>query len=127
MLIQHQIFTAILSGKYYSGLLLNKITEQEIAGEDTIFLKQKFSILNRWIIILEDYLDNNFDSNGNLVPAISVCLTQKQISDLTAKINLLIGSNTPPEGSDWLLTTGYWNDAGFWRDNAVWHDTLPIT
>lgn len=24
--------------------------------------------------------------------------------------------------SDWILTTGDWNDSGFWRDNQVWID-----
>lgn len=126
MLIQNQIFTAIVSSKYYSGILLNKITEQELAGEDVILLKQKFTILNHWIQILEDYLDNNFDSNGNLISPIFDCLSQKEISDLIAKINLLIGNNVPPQGSDWILSTTYWNDGGFWRDNAIWNDTLPI-
>lgn len=127
MLIQNQIFTSIVSAKHYSGILLNKITEQEIAGEDALSLKQKLTILSHWILILEDFLDNNFDSDGNLVVPIVDCLTQKQISDLMAKINLLISGNIPPQTTDWLLATGYWNDAGFWKDNAIWHDTLPIT
>lgn len=24
--------------------------------------------------------------------------------------------------SDWILATGFWNDAGFWRDEQVWID-----
>lgn len=24
--------------------------------------------------------------------------------------------------SDWILATGFWNDAGVWEDTAVWLD-----
>ena len=28
--------------------------------------------------------------------------------------------NNPP--SDWILTTGFWDDSGFWRDDEFWND-----
>lgn len=127
MLIQANIFTTVLNAKYYSGLLLTKITEQEIGGEDCTKLKQQFTILGKWIVILEDYLDNNFDSDGNLVPPTFACLSADEAAELTAKLNLMIGCITAPQGSDWILATAYWDDGGFWRDTATWNDTLPIT
>ena|ERR1700748_3665340 len=126
MLIQAKIYTASLNGKYYSGLLIDKIYEQELNGEDCTTLKQKSIILTKWINILEDYLDNNFDGDGNLIPSIFPCLSIDEINSLVSKINILVGNNTPPMGSDWILATAFWNDGGYWRDNGIWNDTLPI-
>jgi hypothetical protein len=27
-----------------------------------------------------------------------------------------------PNPSNWILTTGYWNDSGIWDDNEYWID-----
>lgn len=29
---------------------------------------------------------------------------------------------TPPPTSNWILTTGFWNDEGLWIDEEVWID-----
>lgn len=127
MLIQAQIITSITNAQYYSSLLLDSISLQESLGEDCTDLKQNFILIEKWISISQDYLINNFDGNGNIIPATFACLTQTQIEELIAKMNLMVGCNTPPAGSDWLLATGFWNDLGFWRDSAIWYDVLPFT
>lgn len=129
MLVQSDIQTCIDNAKYYSGILLNKIVLQESGGEDATGLKNKFNLLGRWIPILEQFKADNFGSNGNLIPPIYTCLTIDQALELVAKVYNLIGcDNLIPENtkSDWILATGFWNDAGFWRDSATWNDSLPI-
>ena len=126
MLNQAVIQTAINNGKYFMSNTLSTIVTQESYGEDCTILRRNFILMNKWVEILQDYLDNNFDQNGNLTTPTFECLTADQISDLISKVNLLAGCDTQPITSDWLLATGFWNDQGFWRDTATWNDTLPI-
>jgi len=126
MLVQESILIAITNGKYYSRVLNNNIVAQELKGGDCDLLKQKVTILVKWIAILQDYLDKNFDNNGNLVPATFECLTADQVAELVAKTNLMVGGNTQPSLGEWLLADGFWNDAGRWVDSAVWNDEVPI-
>jgi hypothetical protein len=127
MLIQESILESIGNAKYYSRLLVDTIAELSGFGEDCTNEDLKLIVLNKWITILQDYLDNNFDNNGNLVPATIECLTQDEISDLMAKLNLLICNTKAPSPSPWLLATGFWNDSGKWVDTERWYDTIPIT
>lgn len=126
MLTQTLIQNTINNAKSYNTTLLNTILVQESYGEDCTEMKGKFNLLNHWIEILQDYLDNNFDANGVLTPAIFVCLTADEIAELVAKVNLVIGcasqSSASGSGSDWILATGSWRDSGFWRDTATWID-----
>lgn len=126
MLIQESILESINNAKYYSRLLVDTIAELSDYGEDCTQEDLKLIVLTKWITILQDYLDNNFDNNGNLVPATIECLTQDQISDLMAKLNLLICNTKAPSLGDWILSDGYWNDSGVWDDAEYWNDTLPI-
>lgn len=126
MLVQESILEAITNGKYYARLLNNNIIAQELKGGDCDLLKQKSIILVKWIAILQNYLDNNFDNNGNLIPATFECLTADQAAELVAKLNLMVGGNTSPAPGVWILSTGFWRDDGRWVDSAVWNDTLPI-
>jgi len=127
MLTQTLIQNTINGAKNYNTILLNTILVQESYGEDCTEMKGKFNLLNHWIEILQDYLNNNFVNNGVLTPPIFVCLTADEISDLVAKVNLMIGCSTQissggSSGSDWILATGSWRDSGFWRDDATWID-----
>lgn len=36
--------------------------------------------------------------------------------------NMGFGSSTPTTPSEWILTTGFWDDAGAWDDTADWND-----
>lgn len=126
MLIQESILESINNAKYYSRLLVDTISELSDYGEDCTNEDLKLIVLNKWITILQDYLDNNFDNNGNLIPATFECLTQDQVSDLMAKLNLLICNTKAPLLGDWILSDGYWNDSGVWDDTGYWNDTLPI-
>lgn len=62
-------------------------------------------------------------AGGQLQPADGVF----GIYDGAAMLVELVDPQNPNASivSDWLLTTGFWDDSGFWRDEAVWHDTPP--
>lgn len=124
MLIQDQISTTIVNAQFFSRDLLNKIILQQNYGEDVIKQQNQFIILGEWIRILQNYLDNNFDVNGNIIP-IETCLTIDQIQDLMSKVNIMIGNNryTLPR---WILAYAFWNDGGVWDDTAQFNDYVPL-
>lgn len=59
---------------------------------------------------------------NNLIPPIQLpnlqILTGTGIPYCVGGLGLIKGG--PP--ADWILATGFWDDAGFWRDNATWID-----
>lgn len=49
----------------------------------------KLIIINNWILMLEDYMDYNFDSNGVQVAPYS-CLTADEVTLVISKINAIV-------------------------------------
>ncbi len=41
---------------------------------------------------------------------------------LLQQILVAIGAGSSPPASNWILSTGFWNDSGVWDDSAVWID-----
>ena len=34
--------------------------------------------------------------------------------------------STNPDETDWMIKTGFWNDAGVWVDDNIWRDAYPL-
>lgn len=124
MLFQQKIYLTIQNAKFFSRDLLTKIVAMENNGEEVISQKNQFIVLGEWIRILQNYLDNNFDSNGNITP-VNVCLSLKQIEELISKVKEVIGNNRYILDK-WILAYGYFQDAGVWQDSAQWNDFCPL-
>ena len=120
MLNQTKISNALFQAKSYSKDLLNTINSMEGTGEDISCVQTKFITLTQWIIILQEYYDNNFDTSGNVV-SVNSCLTLTQILDLLTKLSVMIGDNKYKPAS-WLLFYGYWDNQGRWENSAVWNN-----
>jgi len=125
MTIQDSIYASIWSGKNYSVDLLEQIVSMENAGEDVCECKNKLILLDRWIIILEDYLANNFDANGNITSEFE-SLTIDQIEQIMSGIKEMTCNNKYPLSHFWILDRGYWDDLAYWRDTSVWYDEIPL-
>ena len=41
---------------------------------------------------------------------------------LLQQILVACGAGGTPPSSNWILTTGFWNDSGIWDDSAAWTD-----
>lgn len=126
MLIQKDISNVIAATKAGMDGLITKIKTLESNGEDASQVKNKLIISLKWIDILIDYLENNFDDNGNLVPATQECLSQDEVILIMSKLAAEYGNKDLNE-SDWLLKDYVWDDDGFWRDSAFWNEVRTIT
>jgi len=125
MLIQKEISNVIDSAKAGLDAVITKIKSFEATGDDSAELKTQLIFSIKWIDILIDYVENNFDNNGNIVPPTKTCLTQTEISLIMFKLTTLYGNTNT--GSDWLLKDYVWDDQGFWRDSAFWNEVKTIT
>lgn len=105
--------------------LLDELINSKSQGENYCALENKYIMYLQWIRILEDYLAQNFDSNGTITDPDVVCLTADQINALIAKMDVVRGGNRYTQ-DDWLLVTAFWNDLGFWRDSSFFNDQVPI-
>lgn len=126
MLIQKEIINVINASKDGLTKVLNNIIAMRNNGDDISELQFKFITYNAWITILQGYLDDNFDENGNIVPPLTDCLTQDQIALIMSKLIAVFGRGISLVTDDWLLKDYVWDDDGFWRDTATWNDVKPI-
>lgn len=66
-------------------------------------------------------------SNSNTLESIWVEVQRGSIpSGVTPsaleELKIQTGVTPPTPPSDWILATGFWNDAGIWEDTATWID-----
>jgi hypothetical protein len=66
-------------------------------------------------------------SNSNTLESIWVEVQRGSIpSGVTpsalAELKIQTGVTPPTPPSDWILLSGFWNDAGIWEDTATWID-----
>lgn len=124
MLTQQIISDTIYQAKWYANTLLVKLNAQKSNGENIETCQNQFILLCKWIDILQVYLDTHYDQNGDIVPDTE-CLTETQILELVAKVKVMLGSFKQPV-TDWILTTGFWNDSAKWVDSATWFDSPSL-
>lgn len=125
MLTANKIVETIANAKYYAGLQIVQIVNQENVGEDDTIQKLKYIILTKWTQILQDYYANNFSNSQTLTTPIYDCLTENQAAMLMSKIGIITcGTRAPIDR--WILASGFWNDAGIWIDSDTWNDVKPI-
>lgn len=124
MTFQQNIYATIRNAKFFSGTLLTEIGLRQTYGEDLVVIKNRFIILGKWIEILQDYYDNNFDANGIIDP-IETCLTQVEIEELMSKTKVMIGNNRYTLES-WILSYAVWYDQNRWEDSEQWQDFPPL-
>lgn len=106
--------------------LLAELVTKKNQGEDTCSCTRKYIVLIKWIEVLEGYLSANYDNGQPVDPPTTLCLTDDQINALVAKMKVMRGNNKYTQ-SEWLLSSGFWDDLGFWIDSGnFWNDTVPI-
>jgi len=125
MLTSQKIQSSLFQSKQYSMDLLSELVTKRNQGEDICSLERKYLIFIKWIEILEDYLLENYDENGDIAEPSVVCLSADEISALMVKLKVMRGNNQYAH-DPWLLATSFWRDAGFWKDGETWHDFIPI-
>lgn len=88
MTFQDQISAAITLAKTisYGWADANVLNFQH---GDKLCNSGKLIIINNWILILENYMDYNFDSNGQQV-SLYTCLSADQITLIISKINAIV-------------------------------------
>lgn len=68
---------------YYADLLI----QDNEYGEGDPCCQLKIYVLNRWAVILNNYLNQNFDENDNIKTPDYSCNTAAEIHKLIGKIN----------------------------------------
>ena len=88
MTFQDQITSAITLAKSisYGWADANVLKLQQ---GDKLCNGGKLIIINNWILMLEDYMDYNFDSNGVQTAPYS-CLTVDEVMLVISKINAIV-------------------------------------
>jgi hypothetical protein len=120
--IRIQIVNAIGNGQLGANELFNKIQEMKSYGNDVTTLQTKFTVLNHLIGVMEKYYRWNYNpDNTPIDPPTATCLNQMYRDKCIININKLIGNKNYIDG-EWILITGYWNDAGEWVDTSSWID-----
>lgn len=123
MLTQRDISDTIVQAKYFAGDMIAKIIELEANGNDVKVARTKFVIFMKWIKLLDDYLNYNYDENGVIAEPDYECLTADQAQSLVAKLKITIDCKKYVL-ADWILANGTWTDTGRWRDSEVWNDSV---
>lgn len=72
--------------------------------------------------------DNGLSFNQNLTPGVDLQTNYTESQKVINRYSLL--SFKPNNGgvvaevvSEWILTTGLWNDSGIWIDSELWIDS----
>lgn len=89
MTTYQEITAAIASAKTLSITWASKFIANDSYGEKNGCGPLQLVVLVNWIEILDDYITENFDSDGNAVTPEYDCLTFDQAMELVAKINNL--------------------------------------
>lgn len=89
MTVYNQIFNSIADAKAYAYAMADGIIYEESNGGNSGCEPLQLVVLTNWIAILEDYLNENFDEDGQPITDPTSCLTLKQALDLVAKIKAL--------------------------------------
>lgn len=89
-MIQSEIAQTILQGKCVASCWGIDLIDRESAGEDVKCDEMKIMLLIRWVLILQTYYFDNYNSiSGTITPTID-CLTLAQAQTLMGKINSLV-------------------------------------
>lgn len=126
MILSDKILIGIFNGTNYSGDLVNQIVDNSSNGEDVCELEWQLILLGQWIRVLQDFYDNNFTEQGEVIVPAFHTITLVQAEKLCAKINVAIGSNKYPIT---MFNLGIWSDDQqlYFDDGGVWYDELPLT
>ena len=126
MIFADKILISLYTSTKYSETLLSQLVAQQKLGEDICELEDKYIILIKWIQILQNYYNYNFDSAADNIVSVYPCITQVQIEELMAKLKIAIGNNKYPLTN--IFQLGIWfEELGFyWDDNLTWYDTPPL-
>jgi len=89
MTTYQQISQAISNGKSTAITWADLAIDTDNQGGQSGCLPLQLCVLTQWIGVLEDYLDNNFDSDGNEITPDEVCLTLSEVLELVGKVNSL--------------------------------------
>lgn len=123
MLTQRDISDTLIQAKFFAGEMIAKIIELEANGNDVRTARRQFVIFMKWIEILDDYLNYNYDENGVIAEPDYTCITADQAQSIVAKLKITIDCKKFIL-SDWILAYGVWNDRGRWRDEETWNDAV---
>lgn len=120
MLTQVDISNTIRTAIFHQSTLLTRITDKLVYGDKDPLDKRQFIVLTEWIKILDDYLNDNYDQDGTITP-MSDCFDADDISELVAKVKVMVGNCKYPftEDDTWD-DDAYWDDADYWTDSVVW-------
>lgn len=89
MTVYQDIQAAITKGK---GIAIEwglAFITKETLGENNGCGPLQLVVLTKWIGVLEDYICQHFDENGNVITAAYECITQTQALAFVAKINAI--------------------------------------
>jgi hypothetical protein len=125
MILADKILVSIYNSNMYASTLVNEIIDYASIGEDVCELEWKFILLGEWIRILQDFYDNNFTTEGEIVEPPYQTITLAQAEELMAKLKLAIGTNKYPIN---MFSLGIWSDDLIfaWNDLDTWYDTPPL-
>lgn len=89
MNVNEQISNAISSGETTARAWADSFITKQSQGDELGCCQLKLVVLTGWICTLSDYLDEAFDSDGNLVEEPNTCITLDEAMVLVGKINSL--------------------------------------
>lgn len=127
MIIADEILIALFNANNFSQTLLVNIETKRNQGEDVCELEWKYILLGEWIRILQDFYDNNFDTEGQIVTPDYETITLAEAQNIMANLKIAQGGNKYPLLN--MFQLGQWNDAlGFvWDDGLTWYDEVELT
>jgi len=91
MLVADDIFLTVLRAKCTAGCWAKQLSDRFYSGDNITCDEKKFMLLTQWILIMEGYYCDNYDTNNSQITPDYPCLTETQAEQLLAKIKIMIG------------------------------------
>lgn len=92
MISGEDIYLTVVRAKYAVGCWANQLVEREDNGDKIECDEYTFMMLVWWIGIMENYYDQNYDTNNSIIAEPDYeCLSASEAAELLAKIKTIIG------------------------------------
>lgn len=126
MIVADEILIALFNANNYSQTLENELVRKQNQGDDTCELEWRYILLGEWIRILQDFYNNNFDAEGQIVTPDYETITLAEAQLIVAQLKIAQGNNKYPLTN--MFQLGLWMDSmGFiWDDTQTFYEVPEL-
>jgi hypothetical protein len=127
MIIADEILISLFNANNFSQTLLVNVETKRNQGEDVCELEWKYILLGQWIRVLQDFYDNNFDTEGQIVTPDYETITLAEAQNIMANLKIAQGNNKYPLLNMFQLGI-WWEAANFiWDDGLTFYEVPELT